>query len=126
LRFAIIAAAVGSCISYASPSCAKSEGAYFVKASYYSYGSVTASGEPFNHNGFTAASKTLPFGTRLLVTNPSTGRSVVVRINDRGPFVKGRDLDLAKGAAESLGMIKQGTATVKIVRLGAGEAFGHS
>jgi rare lipoprotein A len=108
------------------PSSAHSSGAYFVKASYYSHGSLTASGEPFNHNGFTAAHKTLPFGTRLFVTNLSTGRSVIVRINDRGPFVKGRDLDLARGAAESLGMIGQGTATVKIVRLGAGEASGES
>ncbi len=55
------------------------------------------------------------------MTNPATGRSVVVRINDRGPFVRGRDLDLARGAAEALGMIAQGTATVKVVRLGAGE-----
>ena len=126
MRLSIIAAAVGCSILNVSPSFAHSHGAYFVKASYYSYGSLTASGEPFNQNGFTAASKTLPFGTRLLVTNPSNGRSVVVRVNDRGPFVKGRDLDLAKGAAESLGMIKQGTATVKIVHLGAGEASGQS
>jgi rare lipoprotein A len=79
--------------------------------------SLTASGELFNQHGFTAASRTLPFGTRLYVNNPATGRSVIVRINDRGPFVRGRDLDLARGAAAAIGMIEQGTATLKIVRL---------
>ncbi len=58
-----------------------------------------------------------PFGARLNVTNPKTGRSVVVRINDRGPFVRGRGLDLAKGAAEALGILGQGVATLKIARL---------
>jgi len=101
-----------STASYASPR----EG-YFLKASFYSSGSRTASGEHFNQHGFTAASRTLPFGTRLCLTNPETGRSVVVRINDRGPFVRGRDLDLARGAAVALGMIERGTATLKIVRL---------
>jgi rare lipoprotein A len=102
--------------SFASSS-ASSDNGYFVKASYYASGTLTASGERFDRDGFTAASRTLPFGTRLHVTNPATGRSVIVRINDRGPFVRGRDLDLAKGAADALGMIVQGTATVKIVRL---------
>jgi rare lipoprotein A len=90
---------------------------YFIQASFYSSGSLTASGEIFNQHGFTAASRTLPFGTRLYVINPATGRSVIVRINDRGPFVRGRDLDLARGAAAAIGMIEQGTATLKIVRL---------
>ena len=89
----------------------------FVRASFYSSGSRTASGERFNQHGFTAASRTLPFGTRLYVSNPATGRSVIVRINDRGPFVRGRELDLARGAAVALGMIERGTATLKIVRL---------
>lgn len=88
-----------------------------MKASYYSSGKLTASGEAFHQDDFTAASRTLPFGTLLHVTNPATGRSVTVRVNDRGPFIKGRDLDLAKGAADALGMIAQGTATLKIVRL---------
>jgi rare lipoprotein A len=78
---------------------------------------MTASGERFDMNGFTAASRTLPFGARLRVTNPATGRSVIVRINDRGPFVRGRGLDLAKGAADALGMVSAGTAMVKIARL---------
>ncbi len=102
---------------FSTSSYASSHEGYFIKASFYSSGSRTASGERFNQHGFTAASKTLPFGTRLHVTNPATGRSVIVRINDRGPFVRGRDLDLARGAAEALGMIGQGTATLKIVRL---------
>lgn len=96
---------------------ANTQNEYSVKASYYSSGTLTASGERFDQNGFTAASRTLAFGTRLHVTNPATGRSVIVRINDRGPFVRGRDLDLAKGAAEALGMITQGTAKLRIVQL---------
>ncbi|VTZ51524.1 Endolytic peptidoglycan transglycosylase RlpA [Methylocella tundrae] len=95
---------------------------YLITASYYSSGAVTASGERFDQDGFTAASRTLPFGTRLQVTNPATGRSVIVRINDRGPFVRGRALDLAKGAAEALGMISAGVATLKIARLTSEEA----
>jgi rare lipoprotein A len=96
---------------------AKSSDEYFVRASYYTSGTVTASGERFDKNGFTAASRTLPFGARLRVTNPATGRSVIVRINDRGPFVRGRGLDLAKGAADALGMSAAGTAMLKIARL---------
>lgn len=106
-----------SCIFSGSHSFAASHEEYFLTASYYSSGTLTASGERFNQDGFTAASRTLPFGTRLHVTNPATGRSVVVRINDRGPFVRGRDLDLARGAADALGMIERGTATLKIVHL---------
>jgi rare lipoprotein A len=76
---------------------AGSYGSSSIKASYYTHGGVTADGERFNPNGFTAAHRTLPFGTRLKVVNEKTGRSVVVRINDRGPFVAGRSLDLARG-----------------------------
>ncbi|MCI0467923.1 MAG: septal ring lytic transglycosylase RlpA family protein [Beijerinckiaceae bacterium] len=102
---------------FSAESNAKSYEGTFVKVSFYSSGSRTASGEPFNQNGFTAASRTLPFGTRLHLTNPATGRSVIVRVNDRGPYVKGRDLDLSRGAAAAIGMIAQGTATLKVVRL---------
>jgi rare lipoprotein A len=87
-----------------------------IRASYYCSGHWTASGEHFNPNGFTAAHRTLPFGTRLAVTNPANGRMVVVRINDRGPFVRGVSLDLARGAAFALGM--RGNATVRIAQLG--------
>jgi peptidoglycan lytic transglycosylase len=87
-----------------------------IKASYYCSGRRTASGERFNPNGFTAAHRTLPFGTRLAVTNPANGRTVVVRINDRGPFVRGVSLDLARGAAFAIGM--RGTGTVRIAPVG--------
>lgn len=88
-----------------------------MRASYYSSGRRTASGEHFNPNGYTAASRTLPFGTRLRLTNPRTGRTVTVRVNDRGPFVRGRSLDVARGAARALGMISQGTASLEVARL---------
>jgi rare lipoprotein A len=83
-------------------------------ASYYSYDPKTASGEKFDPNELTAAHRTLPFGTRLRVTNVATGRSVTVRVNDRGPFVPGRVVDVSRSAAESLGMTKQGVAKVKL------------
>jgi rare lipoprotein A len=83
-------------------------------ASYYSSGARTASGEAFNPNEFTAAHRTLPFGTKLRVTNVSTGQSVTVRVNDRGPFVPGRVVDVSHSAAESLGMTGKGVAKVKL------------
>lgn len=96
-------------------------GGSLITASYYQSGYRTASGERFNPNGFTAAHRSLPFGTRLQVTNPRTGRSVVVRINDRGPFVRGRSLDLARGAAFAIGM--RGTGAVRIAILGRGATY---
>lgn len=84
------------------------------RASYYSEGSHTASGEKFDAHELTAAHPTLPFGTRLRVTNVATGRSVTVRVNDRGPFVRGRDVDVSYSAAEALGMVGQGVANVKL------------
>ena len=83
-------------------------------ASFYAEGSQTASGEKFDPRELTAASRTLPFGTRLRVTNVANGRSVIVRINDRGPFVAGRAVDVSYSAAETLGMVDQGTAKVKL------------
>src|SRR6185295_13688127 len=76
-------------------------------------GNRTASGEMFNPNGLTAAHKTLPFGTCLVVGNPRTGRSVAVRVNDRGPFTKGRALDLSAGAARAIGMRSTQSVTMK-------------
>jgi rare lipoprotein A len=84
-------------------------------ASWYALTSQTASGEPMDPNELTAAHRSLPFGTRVLVENLSNGRSVVVRINDRGPFIGGRIIDLSKAAAESIGMIDAGTAKVRVV-----------
>jgi len=83
-------------------------------ASFYTEGTQTASGERFDTNELTAAHPTLPFGTRLRVTNVSTGRSVTVRVNDRGPFVPGRVVDVSHSAAETLGMVDGGIAKVKL------------
>lgn len=81
-------------------------------ASFYKSGKQTANGERFNPNGLTAAHRTLPFGTKLRVTNTRTGKSVVVRINDRGPFIPGRIIDLSLGAAKLVGMTTSGVAKV--------------
>lgn len=86
-------------------------------ASYYSVGfngKRTASGEIFNKNAMTAAHREFPFGTLLRVTNLTNGKSVEVTVNDRGPFEKGRIIDLSEGAARIIGMIQPGTAEVKI------------
>jgi rare lipoprotein A len=83
-------------------------------ASFYTEGILTASGERFNTHEFTAAHPTLPFGTRLRVTNLATGRHVIVRVNDRGPFIAGRVVDLSYSAAGNLGMLGRGVAKVKL------------
>ncbi|NEV61911.1 septal ring lytic transglycosylase RlpA family protein [Thiorhodococcus minor] len=86
-------------------------------ASYYGkrfHGRLTASGDRFNMHKLTAAHRTLKFGTRVLVTNKSNGRSVEVTINDRGPYIKGRSIDLSKGAAKALGMLGSGVARVEL------------
>jgi rare lipoprotein A len=92
-------------------------------ASFYGYdfaGKLTANGERYNPMGMTAASKTLPFGTIVRVTNRNNGRSVVVRINDRGPYVGGRVIDLSQGAAGVVGMLGSGVAPVDIAIVGRG------
>lgn len=86
-------------------------------ASYYGKrfaGRPTASGERFDPQQYTAAHRTLPFGSKVRVTNPNTGKSVVVRINDRGPFVKGRTIDVSRRAAEDLGLVRAGHGTVEL------------
>jgi rare lipoprotein A len=83
-------------------------------ASYYWKGRKTASGERFDADALTAAHRTLPFGTRVRVTSLATGRSVTVRINDRGPFIRGRTVDISRAAAQSLGMIDRGVTKVKL------------
>ena len=93
---------------------ARRKGASYALASFYGEDSETASGEKFNANELTAAHPTLPFGTRLRVTNVANGRSVIVRVNDRGPFVRGRAVDVSSSAAERIGMIDQGVAKVKL------------
>jgi rare lipoprotein A len=89
-------------------------------ASYYWQGQQTASGVRFNPEGMTAAHRTLPFGTRVRVTNKSNGQSVVVTINDRGPFVGGRVIDLSRGAARKINMTGAGVARVSLEVLGRG------
>ena len=89
----------------------------FGKASYYAdkfHGKKTANGEIFDMNGLTAAHKTLPFGTICRVTNLENQKQVIVKINDRGPFIEGRILDLSKGAAKALDAIQIGVIEVKI------------
>jgi peptidoglycan lytic transglycosylase len=83
-------------------------------ASFYSEGQQTASGEKFDGRELTAAHPTLPFGTRLRVTDLKTGRSVTVRVNDRGPYVPGRIVDVSYSAAQSLGMVGKGVANVRL------------
>jgi len=77
---------------------------YHVNATWYKAGRKTANGEKFDPHGMTAAHKKLPFNTMVRVTNPVNGKSILVRINDRGPYTRGRDLDLAMGAAKAIEM----------------------
>jgi rare lipoprotein A len=88
------------------------------RASWYKMGSRTANGERMNANALAAAHRSLPFGTQVRVDNLRNGRSVVVRINDRGPFVGGRVIDVTRGAAVQLGMIGTGVARVKLTVVG--------
>jgi len=90
-------------------------------ASYYAgkfHGRRTASGERFDNGAMTAAHRTLPFGSRVRVINPANGRSVTVRINDRGPFTRGRVIDVSRAAAEELGMVARGHARVELELVG--------
>jgi len=89
-------------------------------ASYYGHelaGNLTASGEVFDPNRLTAAHRTLPIGSRVRVTNPVNGNSVIVRINDRGPFHGNRVIDLSYGAAREIGLIRSGTGRVQLALL---------
>ena len=104
---------------YAPPS-PKKPTVHEVTASWYgseSAGRPTTSGEPFNPRRLTAASTTLPLGSVIKVENPKNGRSVRVRINDCGPFVPGRSLDISLRAAQKIGIARQGAAQVKITTL---------
>ncbi len=110
LRLTCAVLAIGCSISRASAECGI--------ASNYSSGKVTANGERYDPRGVSAAHKTLPFGTRVAVVNRRTGRSIVVRINDRGPFVKGRIIDLSKGAARALGSGGVAPVCIRVLRFG--------
>jgi rare lipoprotein A len=111
-RIVVLSALVASTI--AMPTIASAQSGI---ASVYSEG-PTATGERVVASGMTAAHRTLPFGTMVRVTNTSNGRSVVVRINDRGPFVKGRIIDLTPGAAHAIGIAGLGSVTVDVVGKG--------
>ncbi len=113
----------GGCAT--TPRYTTADDAQFGVASYYGteyQGRPTANGETFDMYDLTAAHNTLPFGTRVRVTNMRNGKKVIVRINDRGPLLKGRILDLSYGAATELDMIGPGTAPVRIeiIELGQG------
>jgi len=122
-------AVVALCIATATPAMGmgsmtapqrRGSGSSIVLASWYGpgfHGRRTASGQVFDQKRLTAAHKTLPFGTKLRVTNLRNGRSVLVTVNDRGPFVRNRQLDLSRGAAQRLDLIRRGTAPVLIEKL---------
>jgi rare lipoprotein A len=115
LALACAAIALGGCAASRPP--AGGEAGETGMASYYSaafHNGQTASGERYSKYAMTAAHRTLAFGTRVRVTHLDTGRHVVVRINDRGPFIKGRIIDLSYAAARELGMIRDGTARVRV------------
>lgn len=110
---ALAASIVSSPLAAATASAAANPGAGKCgKASWYALTSKTASGERMNAAHMTAAHRSLPFGTRVQVTNKNNGRTVVVRINDRGPFVHGRVLDVSKAAAKDIGMVSSGVGNV--------------
>ena len=97
-----------------------------LKASWYGpkfHGKNTANGEVYNQMALTAAHKYLSFGTLLKITNPKNGKSVIVRINDRGPYIEGRELDLSKGAAIELGILEKGVARVKVQEVALSENY---
>jgi rare lipoprotein A len=109
--------------SYYTPSIQTSRTTHTEVASWYGPGFAghrTSNGEIYNPEGLTAASKTLPLGSHVRVVNPDTGRSVVVRINDRGPFVHGRSLDLSHGAARQIGLTAKGVGRVQVTPTATG------
>ena len=112
---------ITSCASV-PPSGYKSEtGGKYVTASWYGekfHGRPTSSGERYDMYGLTAAHKTMKFGSKLRVTNPDNKKSVIVKVNDRGPFIRGRDLDLSYGAAKEIGLVEKGVGRVKIENVG--------
>jgi rare lipoprotein A len=111
----LLAGAIAGCAT-TGPAIARDQGAVGL-ASYYARehdGQRTASGERFDMRAMTAAHRTLPFGTRVRVTNLENGRQAVVRVNDRGPFRKGRIIDVSYAAARALGLVQQGVARVRV------------
>jgi rare lipoprotein A len=110
---------LASCATTSAPT-TESGGGEVGVASYYAdrfHGRQTASGERYDRNAYTAAHRRLPFGALVQVTRIDNGETVEVRINDRGPFVKGRVIDLSYAAAKKLGMLRKGVVRVKVVRV---------
>ncbi|MDT3695072.1 MAG: septal ring lytic transglycosylase RlpA family protein [Ignavibacterium sp.] len=100
-----------------------------MKASWYGpgfHGKRTANGEIYDQMSFTAAHKSLKFGTLLKITNPKNGKSVIIRINDRGPYISGRDLDLSKAAALELGLMRNGVGRMKVEEIKIAGLEGNS
>ena len=119
LRTAALCVALFSFYSHLLPT-ATAQTVQKGKASFYAHkfsGRRTANGEVLHHDSMTCAHRTLPFGTLLRVKNPANGREVVVRVNDRGPFVRGRIVDLSRAAARKLGIIAQGVAVVEVQQI---------
>ncbi|MGE0871225.1 MAG: septal ring lytic transglycosylase RlpA family protein [Kofleriaceae bacterium] len=117
LALLVIATAVAACAARQSREPATAARVQVGMASWYGgelHGNPTASGERFNKNAMTAAHRTLRMGTRVRVTSLKNGRNVIVRINDRGPFTKGRIIDLSEAAARRLGMIEAGVVRVRV------------
>ncbi len=117
MRYLLLIVTVASAVLPAFPLAAQETHNLDGSASWYAgkfQGRLTANGEVFDTNRLTAAHRTLPFGTLVRVTNPANNRSVVVRINDRGPFIEGRVIDLSRAAAESIGVVAAGVAEVDL------------
>ena len=110
----LVLALVAASTSFMAPGSASAQCG---RASWYALTSKTASGERMNPSAMTAAHRSLPFGTKLKVTNTNNGKAVVVRINDRGPFIRGRVLDLSKAAARQLGFVDSGHTAVCMARV---------
>lgn len=120
MRKTLIAAGLLTCsLPFAGDAFARGGPGHIQKgiASYYHdslHGRKTASGKIYNKHRLSAAHKTLPLGTKVQVTDTTTGRSIVVNVNDRGPFIKGRIIDLSRQAARKLGIVKRGIAKVEV------------
>jgi rare lipoprotein A len=114
MKFILVFTALTSALAFAQNKPATSETGICSYYSRHHNGHITAGGKRFNSNALTAAHRTYPMGTKLKLTNTANNKNVEVVVNDRGPFVKGREISVTRRAARELGFIKQGLATVRI------------